>query len=156
MFLNVEQLEKQLDKEDFQEIGSMAAFNVLETQFQMFITSRIYLHDEYVSMTRNYFQQYTKLAILEFRDTLMQHMESVKKSVDKRALHKREYESWVNERQMQTTEKSRSGNDAHDDDDADFRPIYDKVPMAEVQTTAKINVFAIGQQHSEQPEFNNK
>nr|GEX40009.1 retrovirus-related Pol polyprotein from transposon TNT 1-94 [Tanacetum cinerariifolium] len=31
MFLNVEQLEKQLDKEDFQELGSMAAFNVLET-----------------------------------------------------------------------------------------------------------------------------
>nr|GEX85155.1 hypothetical protein [Tanacetum cinerariifolium] len=31
MFLNVEQLEKQPDKEDFQDIGSMAAFNVLET-----------------------------------------------------------------------------------------------------------------------------
>nr|GEW25040.1 hypothetical protein [Tanacetum cinerariifolium] len=30
MFHNVEQLEKQLEKEDFQEIGSMAAFNVLE------------------------------------------------------------------------------------------------------------------------------
>nr|GEW34918.1 hypothetical protein [Tanacetum cinerariifolium] len=40
MFLNVEQLKKQLDKEDFQEIGSMAAFNVLETQFHMFITSQ--------------------------------------------------------------------------------------------------------------------
>ncbi|GJX19034.1 retrovirus-related pol polyprotein from transposon TNT 1-94 [Tanacetum coccineum] len=30
MFLNVDQLEKQLDKEEFQEIGSMAAFKVLE------------------------------------------------------------------------------------------------------------------------------
>nr|GFC81120.1 hypothetical protein [Tanacetum cinerariifolium] len=56
MFLNVEQLEKQLNKEDFQEIGSMATFNVLETQFQMFITNRDYLHDEYVVMTR---QQHT-------------------------------------------------------------------------------------------------
>ncbi|GKA68650.1 hypothetical protein Tco_0768567 [Tanacetum coccineum] len=28
--------------------------------------------------------------------------------------------------------------------------------MSEVQTTAKINVFAIGQQHTEQPEFNNE
>ncbi|GJT39582.1 hypothetical protein Tco_0939447 [Tanacetum coccineum] len=37
MFLNVDQLEKQLDKEEFQEIGSMASFKVLETQFQMFI-----------------------------------------------------------------------------------------------------------------------
>nr|GEW75380.1 hypothetical protein [Tanacetum cinerariifolium] len=182
MFLNVKQLKKQLDKEDFQEIGSMAAFNVLETQFQMFITSRIYLHDEYVVMTRNYFQQYTKLAIPESRDTLIQHMKSVKKLVDERALHKKEYDSWVNERQMQTIEEkvdtnkafdvslvdtessgtdskeqdtsSKSGNDAHDD--ADIRPIYDKEPMVEVQTTAKINIFAIGQQHSKQPEFNNK
>nr|GEZ29446.1 hypothetical protein [Tanacetum cinerariifolium] len=50
---------------------------------------------------------------------------------------------------------SRSGNDAHADD-ADIRPIYNKEPMAEVQTTTKINVFAIGQQHTEQPELNNK
>nr|GEX57973.1 hypothetical protein [Tanacetum cinerariifolium] len=99
MFLNVEQLEKQLDKEDFQEIASMATFKL-----------------------------------------------------------KREYDSWVNERQMQTTEEkvdtskaldassvdtessrteskeqdtsSRSRNDAHDDD-ADIRPIYDEEPMAE-------------------------
>ncbi|GJS82656.1 hypothetical protein Tco_0749197 [Tanacetum coccineum] len=31
-------------------------------------------------------------------------MESVKKSIDERAKHKEEYNSWVNERQMQTTE----------------------------------------------------
>ncbi|GJT30831.1 hypothetical protein Tco_0911106 [Tanacetum coccineum] len=56
-------------------------------------------------MTRNYFLQYTQLEIPEFRDTLIQHMESVKKSIDKRSLHKREYDSWVNERQMQITEE---------------------------------------------------
>nr|GFD52423.1 hypothetical protein [Tanacetum cinerariifolium] len=50
---------------------------------------------------------------------------------------------------------SRSRNDAHDDV-ADIRPIYDEEPMAEVQTTAEIDVFAIGQQHTEQPEFNNE
>ncbi|GJS90504.1 hypothetical protein Tco_0773140 [Tanacetum coccineum] len=144
----MDQLEKQLDNEEFQEIGSMAAFK-----------------------------------IPEFCDTLIQHIESVKKSIDKRALHKREYDSWVNERQMQTTEEkvdtskaldaslvdtessgteskeqdtsSRSGNDAHDDD-ADIRHIYDEEPMAEVQTTAEINVFATGQQHTEQPKFNNE
>nr|GEW32838.1 hypothetical protein [Tanacetum cinerariifolium] len=110
-------------------------------------------------------------------------MESVKKSINERAQHKQEYDSRVNERQMQTTEKkvdtsnaldpslvnikssgtesreqdtsSISGNDAHADD-ADIRPIYDEEPMAEVKTTAKINVFAIGQQHTEQPEFNNE
>ncbi|GKA02027.1 hypothetical protein Tco_0674692 [Tanacetum coccineum] len=48
MFLYVDQLEKQLDKEEFQEIGSMASLKVLETQFQMFIKSRMYLDDEFV------------------------------------------------------------------------------------------------------------
>ncbi|GKF66946.1 hypothetical protein Tco_0193463, partial [Tanacetum coccineum] len=50
---------------------------------------------------------------------------------------------------------SRSGNDAHVDD-ANIRPISDEEPMAEVQTSAKINIFATGQQYTEQPEFNNE
>ncbi|GJS78389.1 putative reverse transcriptase domain-containing protein [Tanacetum coccineum] len=49
--------------------------------------------------------EYTQLEIREFRDTLIQHMESIKKLIDKRALHKREYDSRVNERKMQTTEE---------------------------------------------------
>ncbi|GJT64193.1 hypothetical protein Tco_1015673 [Tanacetum coccineum] len=113
-------------------------------------------------------------------------MESVKKSIGERAQHKMEYERRVNERQIQTTEEktdtsnaldaldaslviiesngteskeqdtsSRSGNDAHVDD-ADIRPIYNEEPMAEVQMTADDNVSATGQQHTEQPEFNNE
>ncbi|GKA68898.1 hypothetical protein Tco_0768815 [Tanacetum coccineum] len=147
MFLNMDQLEKQPDNEEFQDIGSMSAFK-----------------------------------IPEFRDTLIQHMESVKKSIDKRALHKTD-DSRVNERQMLTTEEkvdtskaldaslvdikssrtesveqdtsSRSGNDAHADD-ADIKPIYDEEPMAEVQLFAYHNVFATRQQHTEQPKFNNE
>nr|GEW41289.1 hypothetical protein [Tanacetum cinerariifolium] len=68
MFLNVEQLEKQLDKEDFQEIGSIAAFNLLYT--------------------------IPRQTISEFRDTSIQHLESVKKSIDERVQLKREYDSW--------------------------------------------------------------
>ncbi|GJT30473.1 hypothetical protein Tco_0910748 [Tanacetum coccineum] len=110
-------------------------------------------------------------------------MGSIKKSIGERAQHKMEYERRVNERQIQTTEEktdtsnaldassviiesngteskeqdtsSRSGNDAHVDD-ADIRPINNEEPMAEVQTTAEINIFATGQQHTEQPEFNNE
>ncbi|GJZ32237.1 hypothetical protein Tco_0577673 [Tanacetum coccineum] len=103
MFLNMDQLQKQLDNNEFQEIGSMDSFKVLETQFQMFIKSKIYLNDEYIVMTHNYFLQYTQLDIPEFRETLVQFMEYVKKSIDERALHKREHDSRVNERQMQTT-----------------------------------------------------
>ncbi|GJT73142.1 hypothetical protein Tco_1032428 [Tanacetum coccineum] len=133
MFLNVDQLEKQLDKEEFQEIGSIASFKVLETQFQMFIKSRMYLDDEFVVMTCNYFLQYTQLTIPEFRDTLIQHMESVKKSIDERAQHKRD----IGTESKEQDTSSKSGNDAHADD-AHIRPIYDEEPM--VETTRAKNI----------------
>nr|GFA22439.1 ribonuclease H [Tanacetum cinerariifolium] len=50
---------------------------------------------------------------------------------------------------------SRSGNDP-DADDADIRPIYDKEQMAKVQLNAECNIFAIGQQHTEQPDIINE
>ncbi|GJW57502.1 hypothetical protein Tco_0104233 [Tanacetum coccineum] len=181
MFLNMDQLQKQLDNNEFQEIGSMASFKVLETQFQMFINSQIYLNDEYIVMTRNYFLQYTQLDIPEFRETLVQFMEYVKKSIDERALHKMEYDSRVNERQIQTTEEKIDTSNALDaldassviiesngtesqkqdtssrlGNDADMRPVYDEEPMVEVQMTADDNVSATGQQHTEQPESNNE
>ncbi|GKC67566.1 hypothetical protein Tco_1100164, partial [Tanacetum coccineum] len=96
MFLNMDQLEKQLDNEEFQEIGSMAAFK-----------------------------------IPEFRDILIQHMESVKKSIDKRALHKREYDIRVNERQGQKTKENVDMRNDVDADDAYIKPVYDKETMAE-------------------------
>ncbi|GJZ01109.1 hypothetical protein Tco_0519070 [Tanacetum coccineum] len=83
-------------------------------------------------------------------------MESVKMSIDKRALHKREYENRVNERQMQTTKEEVDMRNDIDVDDADIKPVYDKELMAEVQLTTENNVFATGQQHTEQPEFNNE
>ncbi|GJX76768.1 hypothetical protein Tco_0323579 [Tanacetum coccineum] len=129
----------------------MAAFKVLETQFQMFINSQIYLDDEYVIMTSKYFLEYTQLEILEFRDTLIQHMESIKKLIDERVQQKQD--SGTESKEQDTS--SRSGNDAHADD-ADIRHIYDEELMVEVQTTAEINDFATGQQHTEQPEFNNE
>nr|GEZ21666.1 hypothetical protein [Tanacetum cinerariifolium] len=59
------------------------------------------------------------------------------------------------DRSVEQDTSSRSGNNAHADD-ADIRPIYDKEPMAEVQTAAEINVFAIRQQHTEQLELHNE
>ncbi|GJY33393.1 hypothetical protein Tco_0417862 [Tanacetum coccineum] len=41
-------------------------------------------------------------------------------------------------------------------DDANIRPFYDEEPMTEVQLTAECNIFAIGQQHTEQPEIINE
>ncbi|GJT64857.1 hypothetical protein Tco_1016337 [Tanacetum coccineum] len=93
-------------------------------------------------------------------------MEYVKKSIDKRALHKREYDTRVDERKMQKTEgkvdtsttldaslvdtessgteskeqdtSSILGNDAHADT-IDIRPIYNEEPMAEERLTRMLN-----------------
>nr|GEW01632.1 putative F-box domain-containing protein [Tanacetum cinerariifolium] len=144
MLLNVDHLQKQLDKAEFQEDGSMTAFG---------------------------------------RDTLLQHMGNVKKSVFERARHQRQFDRRVNKRLMQTQESkidmgkavnddlvvtkssgtesevhddnSRSGNDT-DADDTIIRSIYDKEQMAKVQLTTECNIFAIGQQHTKQPEIINE
>ncbi|GJR42359.1 hypothetical protein Tco_1310462 [Tanacetum coccineum] len=149
MLLNVDQLQKQIEKDEFQEDGSMAAFWVVK----------------------------------HFRDTLLQHMGNVKKSVAERTRHQRQYDRRVNKRQMQMqeskidtgkavdadlaiTESSGTESEVQDDsnkpgndtyaEDADIRSIYDEEPMTEVQLTTKCNIFAIGQQHTEQPEIINK
>ncbi|GJY28498.1 hypothetical protein Tco_0404265 [Tanacetum coccineum] len=90
MLLNVDQLQKQLDKDEFQEDGSMAAFWVVQ----------------------------------HFRDTLLQHLGNVKKSVAERTRHQRRKKGRVNKRRMQTQER----NDT-DVDDADIGLIYDEEPM---------------------------
>ncbi|GJX87782.1 hypothetical protein Tco_0339796 [Tanacetum coccineum] len=163
MLLNVDRLQKQLDKDEFQEDGSMTAFWVVNNQFQNFIDSKFTL-DYDSQMTDTRFVQYTGIEVQHFRDTLLQHLGNVKKSVAERTRHLRQYERRVNKRQMQTQESkidtgkaldadlvdtesirtdstvqddnNRSGNDT-DADDADIRPIYDEEPMAEVQLTLK-------------------
>ncbi|GJW66988.1 hypothetical protein Tco_0121412 [Tanacetum coccineum] len=99
MFLNVDQLEKQLDKEEFQEIGSIASFKVLKTQFQMFIKSRMYLDDEFVIQTTE-----GKVDTGKAVDASLVNTESIR----------------TKSKEQDTS--SRSGNDAQPDD-ADIRPI---------------------------------
>nr|GFB78120.1 hypothetical protein [Tanacetum cinerariifolium] len=110
-------------------------------------------------------------------------MGNVKKSVAERTRYRRQYDRTVNKRQMQTQESkidtgkvvdgdlvvtetsgiesevqdgnSTPGNDT-DANDVDIKPSYDEEPMAEVQLTAGSNIFAIGQQHTEQPEIINE
>ncbi|GKB74381.1 hypothetical protein Tco_0935793 [Tanacetum coccineum] len=182
MLLNVDQLQKQLDKDEFQEDGSMAAFWVVNNQFQKFIDSQFTL-DYDSQMTDKYFVEYTGIEVKHFRDTLLQHMGNVKKSVAERTRHQRQYDRRVNKRQTQMQESkidtgkavdadlvdtksirtdstlqdesNRAGNDTNADD-AHIRPIYDKEPMAEVQLTVECNFFAIGQQHTKQPKIINE
>ncbi|GJX12195.1 hypothetical protein Tco_0202054 [Tanacetum coccineum] len=104
MLLNLDQLEQQLDKEEFQETGSMDAFRVLKTQFQRFINFRYYFDDDEGLMIHKYFLAYTRIEVRQFRDTLFQHMESLQESIQERAKHKREYDIRINDRMMQSKE----------------------------------------------------
>ncbi|GKA12779.1 hypothetical protein Tco_0692325 [Tanacetum coccineum] len=141
MFLNVDQLQKQLDKDKFQEDVSMEALWVVNRQFQKFINSQFSL--DYDSLMINkYFAEYTRIEVKQFRDTLLQYMGNVKKYVAERTRHQRQYDRRMNKRQMQTTnstvqdKSSKSGNDTYADN-ADIRPIYDEEPMAKVGVVAE-------------------
>ncbi|GKB20481.1 hypothetical protein Tco_0854404, partial [Tanacetum coccineum] len=133
----------------------MTAFWVVNNQFQKFIDSQVTL-DYDSQMTDKYFAEYTRIEVKQFRDTLLQLLGNVKKSVAERTRHQRQYDKRLNKRQMQTQESkidmgkavdaylvitessgteskvqddsSMSGNDT-DADDADIRPIYDEEPM---------------------------
>ncbi|GJT11253.1 hypothetical protein Tco_0858295 [Tanacetum coccineum] len=80
MLLNLDQLEKQLDKDEFQGDRSMAAFCVINKQFQMFIDSQ-FTWDYDSQMTEKYFAEYTGIKVKQFRETLLLHMGNVKKSL---------------------------------------------------------------------------
>nr|GEW71339.1 hypothetical protein [Tanacetum cinerariifolium] len=177
MLLNLDQLEKRLDKEEFQETGSIDAFRALMTQFQTFIYFQYYFNDFYGTMICKYFQAHKRTKIRQFHDTLIHHNESFRKSILKRAKHKQEKDRRVNDRMMQSKERkdnlsntldddlvvmesneteserhvlsSRSRNDTHTDD-ADINSMNDKQPIAEVQLFAEHNILVNEQQHSEQ------
>ncbi|GJW48038.1 hypothetical protein Tco_0079684 [Tanacetum coccineum] len=179
LLLNLGNLEKQLDREEFQETESIGAFRVLMNQFQTFINFRYCFDDFEGAMICKSFLENTRTEIQQFRDTLIQHMESVKKSIDERAQHKRENNRRVNDRVMQSKEgkvdsstaldaglvvtesneteserhvsSSRSGKDTHAED-ADINSVNDKQPLAEVQLTVQHDTLANEQQHSVQSE----
>ncbi|GJX20827.1 hypothetical protein Tco_0223504 [Tanacetum coccineum] len=88
MFFNIDQLQKKLNTDEFQEDGSIAAFWVINRQFQKFIDSQFTL-DYDSQMTDKYFVEYTGIEVKHFRDTLLQHMGNVKKSVAERTRHQR-------------------------------------------------------------------
>ncbi|GJY32451.1 hypothetical protein Tco_0416920 [Tanacetum coccineum] len=120
-------------------------------------------------MIRKYFIAYTKTDVPLFHDKLIQHMESLRESIQERAKHKREYDRRMNDRMMQSKEgnvdsskaldaglvvtesneteserhvsSSRSGKDTHAED-ADINSVNDKQPMAEVQLFAEHNLRA--------------
>ncbi|GKA25366.1 hypothetical protein Tco_0711475 [Tanacetum coccineum] len=114
----------------------MSHFKVLQTQFQMFIIkSAYYLDDEYFDMTTQQKFLNTLASNSRIPDTKPDPTHGISR--------------------IKRADTAADQDDAHVAD-ADIRPIYNEELMAEVQTTAEINIFATGQQHTEQPKFNNE
>ncbi|GJQ99053.1 hypothetical protein Tco_0522038 [Tanacetum coccineum] len=128
MSLNLDQLQRQLDKDEFQEDKSMAAFWVLNNQFQKFIDWRHFL-DYDSEMTKKLFAEYTGIQVKQFRQTLLLHMANVKKSVAERTHHKR-YRTKSDEH----ITSSSSGTYITHVVDADMKLVNDQVPSAEVDS----------------------
>ncbi|GJW19347.1 hypothetical protein Tco_0026783 [Tanacetum coccineum] len=95
MLLNVDQLQKQLDKDDFQEDGIpwLALWVGKQKQFQKFINSKFTL-DYDGQMTDTYFVEYTGLEVRFTplpRYLLQTPGVNVKKSFAERTCHQRQY-----------------------------------------------------------------
>ncbi|GJU69245.1 hypothetical protein Tco_1255504 [Tanacetum coccineum] len=139
LLLNLDHLEKQLDKEEFQETESIDAFRVLMKQFQTFINFRYCFDDFDGAMIRK-----------SVNERVMQSKEG--KVNSSKALYVGLVVTESNETESERRVlSSRSGNDTHTDD-ADINSVNDKQPMAEVQLSAEHNILANEQQHSEQSE----
>nr|GEW19380.1 hypothetical protein [Tanacetum cinerariifolium] len=140
MLLNLDQLGKQLDKEEFHETRSMDAFRVLKTQFHLFINFQYYFDDDDGLMIQKYFLAYTRIESKERKDNSSKPLDAglvVTKS------NETESESHVL--------SSRLENDTHTDY-ADINSVNDKQPMAEVQLSVEHNILTNEQQHFEQSE----
>nr|GEZ16304.1 hypothetical protein [Tanacetum cinerariifolium] len=134
MLLNLDQLEKQLDKEEFQETGSIDAFRALMIQESILERAK-----------------HKRAKDQRVDDKMMQSKE--RKDNSSKALDAGLVVTENNETESERhVLSSISENDTHTDD-ADINSVNDKQPMAEVQLSAEHNILAHEQHHSEQFEF---
>nr|GEW67505.1 reverse transcriptase domain-containing protein [Tanacetum cinerariifolium] len=160
MLLNLDQLEKQLDKEEFQEDRSMAAFWVINKQFHMFIDSQ-FTCDYDNQMTEKYFDEYTRIKVKQLGKHYSNTWSKEGKVDSSKALDaslvvtecntvesensnsEHAFNESVNESSRIDTGKqdtsSSSENYVTHTVDADIRPANDQVPFAEIQLTAQHN-----------------
>ncbi|GJS26270.1 hypothetical protein Tco_0486890 [Tanacetum coccineum] len=95
------------------------AFMSLFGQDDDTFTSTMFLNfslDYDSQMINEYFAEYTRIEVKQFRDTLLQYMGNVKKYVAERTRHQRQYDRRMNKRQMQTQESKTDTGKAYDDE----------------------------------------
>nr|GEY57520.1 hypothetical protein [Tanacetum cinerariifolium] len=128
MLLNLDQLEKQLDKEEFQEIRSIDAFRASNQEKAK--------HKRECDRRINDRMTQSKEGNIDSSKAFDAGLVVMKSNETKSKRH---------------VSCSRSRKDTYAED-ADINSVNDKQPMAEVQLTAKHNILANKQQHYEQSE----
>ncbi|GJV80670.1 hypothetical protein Tco_1516540 [Tanacetum coccineum] len=171
---NMQNLERQLDKETLHEKDSNSDLSVIKVQFDQFIHSKVLEPSNYNSYdleTRRDFKDYTQMEPQTFKEAIIQNIDSIEQCIVERASSdassgekdssgivsdKGNDQGLENQSNTFGDESNRSRNECNDKstsrDDTDIRPSYDTEPMVEVPYTAEYNVFAVDTQHSEQPE----
>ncbi|GJZ70433.1 hypothetical protein Tco_0633983 [Tanacetum coccineum] len=127
MLLNIDQLQKQIDKDEFQEVGSITAFWVVK-HFSDTLLQHLGNVKKSVAERTRHERQYERRVNKRQMQT-----QDTSKALDADLV---DTESIRTDSTVQD-DNNRSGNDTYADD-ADIRPIYDEEPMVEYPETCQV------------------
>ncbi|GKC11125.1 hypothetical protein Tco_1007907 [Tanacetum coccineum] len=87
---NMDNIDKQLNKEILHKKDSKSALSVIKVQFDKFFHSEVLKPSNYDGENiRNIFKEYTRMEPQSFKDVIIQYMESSENCIDEGALQKR-------------------------------------------------------------------
>ncbi|GJX74567.1 hypothetical protein Tco_0313162 [Tanacetum coccineum] len=107
---NIQNLERQLNKETLHEKDSNSDLRVIKVQFDKFIHSKVLEPSNYNSYdleTRRDFKEYTHMEAQTFKETIIQNINSIEQCIVERANHEQELQNGLkrlNERKLQIQE----------------------------------------------------
>nr|GEW23506.1 hypothetical protein [Tanacetum cinerariifolium] len=101
---NMQNLERQLNKETLHEKDSNSDLRVIKVQFEPFIHSKLLEpsnYNLYDLETRRDFKEYTQMKAQTFKETIIQHMNSIRKCIVERENHEQVLQKRLNETELQ-------------------------------------------------------
>ncbi|GJS77601.1 hypothetical protein Tco_0727482 [Tanacetum coccineum] len=108
LFHNMNNLEKQLNKETLHEQNSKSDLSVIKVQFDKFLHSKELKPSNYDGChVKENFKDYTQMEAQSFKDLIIQQMDSIEQSIIERALHQQEIQkrlTRLNDRKLQIQE----------------------------------------------------
>ncbi|GKA04513.1 hypothetical protein Tco_0683633 [Tanacetum coccineum] len=104
---NMQNLERQLNKEPLHEKDSNSGLSMIKVQFDKFIHSKVLETSNYNSYnleTRQDFKHYTQMEPQTLKEAIIQNIDSIKQCIVERACHEQELQNRLNERKLQIQE----------------------------------------------------